>query len=212
MSTPRRYLSAQRDAAARQTRERIVRAAEQELLQHGYHATTVASLARAAGVSPQTIYNSIGGKAAVVKALYDVRLAGDDEPVPMAQRREFQRILEQTDAAATLRAYIAAGRVLYGRVGELLGALLVDGPGADAELKTFVATIEQERRIGNSSIVAHVERRFGLPADVTTSRAVDIVWTVTSFELADRLVRRCGWSLDAYEQWTADVVVSSLVR
>jgi AcrR family transcriptional regulator len=210
MSTPRRYVSAQRDAAARDTRGRILHAAEQELLQHGYHAMTVASLARAAGVSPQTIYNSIGGKAAVVKAVYDERLAGDDEPVPMAQRPEFRRILEQPDAATTLRAYVAAGRVLYGRVGGLLGALLVDGPGADTDLKCFVATIEQERRTGNTSIVHHVERQFGLPAAVTTSQAVDIVWAVTSFELADRMVRRCGWSLDAYEQWTGDIVVASL--
>ena len=86
MSTPRRYISDQRDAAARQTRTRILDAAEQELIRHGYHAMTIASLARAADVSPQTIYNSVGGKAAVVKALYDVRLAGDDEPVPMGQR------------------------------------------------------------------------------------------------------------------------------
>ena len=212
MSTPRRYLSEQRDAAARHTRLRILQAAEQELLQHGYHAMTVASLARAAGVSPQTIYNSVGGKAAVVKALYDVRLAGDDEPVPMAQRPEFQRILAQTDAAATLRAYLAAGRMLYGRVGQLLGALLVDGPGADSDLRSFVETIEHERRTGNTAVVGHIERRFGLPADLPASRAVDILWTVTSFEVADRLVRRCGWSLDAYEQWTGDVVVASLTR
>ncbi len=213
MSRPRSYVSPRRDDAARHTRARILDVAEQELERSGYHATTIAGLASAAGVSPQTIYNSIGGgKAAVIKALYDVRLAGDDEPVPMAERPEIRRIAEQSDATAALRAYIAAGRVLYERVGRLLGILLVDGPGADADLRTFVDTIERERRIGNTSIVTHVAGRFGLRPGLDAEQAVDIVWTLTSFEIADRLIRRCGWSLDAYEQWLGDVVVGSLTE
>jgi AcrR family transcriptional regulator len=212
MSTPRRYISDQRDAAARQTRARILDAAEQELVRRGYHATTVASLARAADVSPQTIYNSVGGKAAVVKALYDVRLAGDDEPVPIEERPELLRILGLPDAAATLRGYITLGRGMYSRVGPILGALLADGPGADTELKAFLDTIETERRIGNASIVSHLDTRFGLPPQLSVEEAVDILWVATSFDLADRLVRRCGWSLDAYEHWVAEVVIASLAR
>ncbi len=210
MSRSRSYVSPQRDDAARRTRSRILDVAEQELERSGYHAMTITELAKAAAVSPQTIYNSIGGKAAVIKALYDVRLAGDDEPVPMAERPEIRRIAEQPDAASSLRAYIAAGRVLYTRVGRLLGILLMDGPGADTDLRTFVETIERERRIGNTSIVTHVAGRFGLRPGLTTEEAADILWAATSFEVADRLVRRCGWSLDAYEKWLGDVVVFSL--
>ena len=212
MSSPRRYISDQRDAAARQTRSRILDAAEHELIRHGYHAMTIASLARAAGVSPQTIYNSVGGKAAVVKALYDVRLAGDDEPVPMGERPELLRVLDQPNVEATLRGYIALGRAMYSRIGPILGALLADGPGADADLKAFMDTIETERRIGNTSIVEHIDAKFGLPAQLSAEGAVDILWVATSFDLADRLVRRCGWSLDAYEQWVAEIVITSLTR
>ena len=212
MSSPRRYISDQRDAAARQTRSRILDAAEQELIRHGYHAMTIASLARAAGVSPQTIYNSVGGKAAVVKALYDVRLAGDDEPVPMGERPELLRVLDQPNVAATLHGYIALGRAMYSRIGPILGALLADGPGADADLKAFMDTIETERRVGNTSIVEHIDAKFGLPAQLSAEGAVDILWVATSFDLADRLVRRCGWSLDAYEQWVAEIVITSLTR
>ena len=97
-------------------------------------------------------------------------------------------------------------------MGRLLGILLVDGPGADADLRTFVDTIERERRIGNTSIVTHVAGRFGLRPGLNAEQAVDIVWTLTSFEIADRLIRRCGWSLDAYEQWLGDVVVGSLTE
>lgn len=206
----RQYVSELRAIAARQTRARILQAAQLELRAVGYHAMTVGGLARHAEVSPQTIYNAVGSKAAVIKALYDVLLVGDDEQVPMDQRPEFVAVRNQPDANSTVRAYLAMGGLLYGRVGELLGTLLADGPGADTELKTFVGTIETERRAGNESIVRHIEATFGLPDAVPVDRAVDVLWTATSFDVIDRLVRRCGWSLQDYETWAADLVILSI--
>jgi AcrR family transcriptional regulator len=205
----RQYVSEHRAVAAQQTRARILDAAERELRDVGYHAMTVSGLARRADVSPQTIYNAVGSKAAVIKALYDVLLVGDDEPVPMVERPEFIAMLNRPDGISTIRAYLSLGTRIYCRVGELLGILLVDGPGADGELRSFVSTIERERRIGNESIVRHIETTFGLPANVTTQRAADVLWAATSFELADRLVRRCGWSPVEFEAWAADLVVMS---
>lgn len=210
MSTSRTYRSDLRADAARETRRRILATAERQLLAGGYHAMTISTLARAADVSPQTIYNAIGGKAAVVKALYDERLSGDDEPVPFRERPEFRRVLTQPDAPSTVRAYAAAGRLLYDRVGTLLGAVLAEGPGNDADLRDFVATMEAERRAGNAMFVRHVHSRFGLPANLSTERAIDLVWTITAFELTDRLVRRCGWRTVDVGRWVGDVLVAAL--
>jgi AcrR family transcriptional regulator len=204
MSSPRRYESAARAEAALQTRRRIVSAARQQLLHEGYHATTMSSLARRAEVSPQTIYNTIGSKTAVVKAVYDVLLAGDDEPIAMNDRPEVRAIRTQRSVAATLRAYAAFSRLIVGRVGALLGSLLAEGPGGDDELRDFLATIEAERRIGNTTIVTYIRDQFGLPGGLTMERAIDHVWTLTAPEVADRLVRRCHWSPDAYESWLSD--------
>jgi hypothetical protein len=133
-------------------------------------------------------------------------------PVSGTSKRSGSRVLDQPNAAATLRGYIALGRAMYSRIGPILGALLADGPGADADLKAFMDTIETERRVGNTSIVEHIDAKFGLPAQLSAEGAVDILWVATSFDLADRLVRRCGWSLDAYEQWVAEIVITSLAR
>ena len=46
MSTRRHYVSAQREEAARETRARVLAAAKDELIRHGFHATTVSSLLR----------------------------------------------------------------------------------------------------------------------------------------------------------------------
>ena len=172
---------------------------------------TIARLAEAAGVSPQTVYNSIGSKAQVIKALYDVRLAGDDEPVPMKDRPEMLAVRQAPTAAETLRRYVAFSRLLYERVGPLLSALSAAASSADATLAEFLATVDQERRIGNSAVVGHLHARFGLAAHLDIPHAVDVVWTLTSPQLADLLLRRCGWSVEAWAGWLADTLVHSLL-
>ena len=210
MADPRPYASPARDDQAQLTRRRILAAADALLLAGGYASMTIARLAAAAAVSPQTVYNSVGGKAAVIKAVYDIRLAGDDEPVAMNDRPEIQAVRTAPTAAAALRHYVALARLLYARVGPLLGALPT-GPAGDATLAEFLATIDRERRVGNTSVVEHVHRRFGLAPGLDPTRAVDIVWTLMSPQLADLLVNRCGWTLDAYADWLAGTLVHSLL-
>lgn len=50
-------------------------------------------------------------------------------------------------------------------------------------------------------MASYVRVSGGLPAGLTMERAVDQVWTLNSPEVYDRLVRRCGWTADAYEVW-----------
>jgi AcrR family transcriptional regulator len=210
MSTRRGYDGTRRAEAARETRRRILTAARIQFLGVGYHSTTIAALARAAEVSPQTIYNTYGGKAEVLKAVYDVLLAGDDEPIAMTDRPEFARVFAQRSTSATLRAYAGVSRMIFERAGPLIGVVLAEGAGSDAELNAFLATVDRERRIGNARVVEHIAERFGLGDGVTVEQAVDHVWTLTSPENADRLVRRCGWGLDAYQRWLADGLISGL--
>jgi len=206
-SNTRPYESAQRAEAARETRRRILRVAESELLAVGYHATSVATLAKAAGVSPQTIYNSVGSKAQVVKAVYDVLLAGDDEQVAMSDRPEFRAVLNQRSIAATLRSYAGLTRLITSRVGAVVGVLIVEGAGGDTGLREFLTTVDRERRIGNEQVVKVIVERFGLPDGLPFDQATDQVWALTAPELADRLVRRRGWSLDDFEQWLAAALI-----
>ena len=207
MST-RSYESGLRTEQARLTRARIVDAARALLLDGGYEAMTMAALARAADVSTQTIYNAVGGKAAVIKAAYDVTLAGDDDPRPMIERPEFSALVTATDPATMLRAYAAFSRRIGERVGPLLAAL---GANADEEVRAFTSTIEDERLRGNGSMVAQLARRVGLPKGMSRQRATDIVWALTAPELFARLVRQRGWTPAEYERWLGDALIDALV-
>lgn len=206
----RTYSSATRDRGVALTRTRIVRAATELLLEGGYRTLTVASLARAADVSPQTVYNTVGGKAAVVKAVYDVLLVGDDAPVPMSQRPEFLAMAHAPDRGATLDGYAALTRRIMVGVGPLLAQLIFAGEASDRVIADLVSTIESERRTGNTHMVTALRDRHGLPAGLSLEVAVDMVWTLTSPEVADRLLRRCHWEPERYEEWLARCLRASL--
>ncbi len=209
VATTRTYDNSSRRDAARETRRRVLSSAHDLLLSSGYPAMTVTALAKTAGVSPQTIYNAVGGKADVLKATYDAVLAGDDEQVPMSERPEFLAMSAAPDAAAHARAYAAWTRAIYERVGPLVWAVLAHA-GADPALTTFAETIERERRTGNTHMVTTLRARHGLPAGLTPERAIDAVWVLTAPETADRLLRRGGWSPAAYEAWLGDHLVLAL--
>lgn len=212
MSRTRAYDNSGRVEAAEATRRRILATAAELLLRDGYHAMSVAGLARTAVLSPQTVYNSVGSKAEVVKAVYDVMLAGDEDRRPMSERPGFLALAESPDRAAFGRAYAAWSASIYARVGPLLGVLLAEGPGGDTGLREFVATIERERRAGNGHALDILEETHGLAPGRTRERLLDEVWTLTAPELYDRLVRRCRWTQDAYAAWLGDVLAAAVER
>ncbi len=206
----RRYRSDVRKQQADTTRQRILVAADRLVLAGGYPSMTIARLAEEAGVSTQTVYNAVGGKGEVIKAIYDVRLAGDDEPIAMNDRPEIQAVIAATSAEECLRRYVEFGQLIYARVGPLLGALLTHGTGTDAVLASLTATTDRERRSGNTMLVRHLQLTFGLPTGWSVERAVDLVWTLTSPQVADLMVVRCGWTLAAYGDWLADTLIDNL--
>jgi AcrR family transcriptional regulator len=206
----REYSAPGRAEQAQATRRRIVEAARRLLLDGGYAKMTIAELARAAEVSPQTVYNSVGGKAEVVKAVYDVTLAGDDDPVPMSDRPEFRAVVEAEDIATWARAYAHRSRTISQRVGPLLAVLLGHGAAGDPVLEAFVAKIDGERRIGNRMGLSGLVERDVVPSGRTLDRIVDAVWVLTAPETYDRLVLRSGWSASAYESWLSGQLVAAL--
>jgi AcrR family transcriptional regulator len=209
----RPYDNTGRAERAQTTRDQIVETARGLLLDGGYAAMTVASLAAAAGVSPQTVYNSVGGKPAVVKAVYDRLLAGDAEEVAMSDRPEFHALISVPDRPTFARAYAAWARVIGERVAPLLGALLAHG--TDAALVDFLATTERERHAGAIHALEGMRSRLGLPDGVRGpkgfSRLADAVWALNAPDTYDRLVRRSGWTPAEYEAWLARQLAVVLV-
>jgi AcrR family transcriptional regulator len=208
---PRRYSTVLRAEQTALTRRRVVDAARRLFVERGYAGTTIGAVAQAAGVSVQTVYNVVGGKATLLKAVYDVTLAGDDDPVPIGQRPEFRAVVEASTGRACLAAYSTVGRVLGERVSSLVTVLAAQAAAGDPDLAAFVATIEGERATGTRNVAAHVARRFGLRDGLDVDAAADVLWALTAPDLADRLVTRRGWGWDRFERWLGTAMADALL-
>jgi AcrR family transcriptional regulator len=207
----RRYSTVLRAEQTALTRRRILDAAGRLFGERGYHGTTLGAVAEAAGVSVQTVYNVVGGKAVLLKAVYDVTLAGDDEPVPITERPEFRAVVEARTGRTCLARYSALGRVLGERITPLLTVLLAQAAAGDADLAAFVATIEGERAAGTRSVATLVAQRFGLRAGLDVDEAADVLWALTAPDLTDRLVVRRGWGWDRFETWLGTTMGEALL-
>ncbi len=199
-----------RAESARLTRRRILASARELLATDGYAAMTIASLARHAKVSPQTVYNSIGGKAEVVKALWDVSIAGDDEPVPMSERPEFLALRAATELETWAVAYANWSAHLGSRVAHLVYALQSHGSAGDPVLENLFATTDKERRIGNTASLNGLVAAGTLP-EAALSRAVDGVWVLSSPTMYVQMVIRNGWTHEDFAAWLAVQLQSAVL-
>ena len=105
MAVKRRYESAHRQEQARQTRRAILDAAAILFVEPGYAATPLTAVATEAGVAIQTVYKAFGSKQALLSALVDVTVAGDDEPVALPEREFVAEIRALPDARAKLERF-----------------------------------------------------------------------------------------------------------
>jgi AcrR family transcriptional regulator len=76
----RKYHSPLRAEQAEQTRRRVLEAAFRLFVVRGYAGTTVATVAEEAGVSPETIYLSLGGKRGLLEGVIEMAIAGEHDP------------------------------------------------------------------------------------------------------------------------------------
>ena len=205
------YSSPLRDEQARVTQRRILEAAHGLFLQHGYPATTMAGIARAAGVSPQTVYNAFGTKPALLKRVYDVQLAGDDEPVPLAQRPELRRLYATSDPREFLAGYVHLGRLLLERLAPLVRVVLAGAATGDPDLRALVDTLNAERLVGTGQVATRLAELGALRVGLSVEGARDTIWTLNSVEVWHLLVELRGWSPDAYEEWTARAMAAAVL-
>ena len=210
VNRPRHYDNSGRAAQALRTRRRVIAAAHELLLEQGYAATTISQIARRAGVSAETVYKGFGSKAALTKQVYDIALAGDDEPVPMRDRPEIQAMLAEPDPRQKVARYAALARQLGARLGPLL-ALLLGARATDPDLDAFARTTADERLAGTTALVGHLADAGALRPGLDPERARDLLWALISPELYQLLVAERGWPPEDYERWLADAIADELL-
>ncbi|WP_436535896.1 TetR/AcrR family transcriptional regulator [Actinoplanes sp. HUAS TT8] len=203
----RPYDARRRQDAARGTRAAVLAAFGQMLFADGYRATTVQAVATRAGVSPETIYKTFGGKTGLTKALWDVTLAGDDEPVVMAERQQLREVWATQDPDQKMLLYAGFVRAVNERLATLAALLAQAGPEALAVL----AASERERRAGVGAFTAHLADSGLLRTGVEPAAPADACWVLTGPRPFTELTVECGWDGTRYQHWLAGMLAANLL-
>ena len=207
----RGYDASRRQAAARETRRVILSAAEGLFLERGYARTTMTAIARAAGVSVETLYLSVGPKAAIVRNLVEAALSGTEVPVPGPERDWVRKFTAEPDPRRKVQRFAApAIRALHERLAPIWAVLIEAAPG-DAELRSLVEELTQ-RRVSHMRLMAqHLADQGGLRRGLPVETAADVLWATNSPEFYELFVGGRGWSPAAFEAWLADTWIRLLL-
>jgi AcrR family transcriptional regulator len=206
----REYRSDLRTAQARETRRRIVAAAADLFVAAGYGATSVDAIAAAAGVSRKTVFTAVGGKSELLALALDWAVAGDDAPVPVADRPEVTALLQLDDPGQVLDGW---ARVLSGidaRVGDLFAAVEAAAT-LDATARSLFEKLHAQRRDGARAVVDAVAALKGLTDGLSRAEAIDVAYLLTEPLLHRRLVGTRGWSNRRFEKWLATTLRQQLL-
>jgi AcrR family transcriptional regulator len=200
------------DASGRQARARHQRAAALDaalalFLETGYAATTVESIAQAAGVSAATIYKSYGGKAGLVRDLCRRALTGAG-PVPAEERSNALR--SEDDPRQVIDGWGRLAAEVSPRVSPLL-LLLRTAAQADPEAAGLYAELDRARLARMGDNARYLAKGGHLREGITARDARDVLWLCSSPELYDLLITQRRWTLAKFSRFVTDSITSALL-
>ena len=206
----RRYHSPRRQAQAQATRARLLEAARRLFVAHGYAATSLPAIARAAGVSAPTVTAVFGSKPAILDALIATTIRGAEAPTPLRERDWWQAMLREPDPRRLLERYAANVRGIHERTTDIFE--IVRGAATAApELAAKRNALAAGRLRDSGTVADALAARQALGAGMTAEQATDVVWALASGELYRMLVVERCWLAEQYEHWLAEGLAAVLL-
>lgn len=202
----RRYDSSRRRAAARARQERILDITLQLMERDGYEATTVAAIAAEAGVSPETIYKSFGGKPGLVRALFDKALEGAG-PISAETRSD---ALRDSDPVTLVSGWARLATEVAPR-GTAIMVLVRAAAATDRRMAELCDELDARRLHRMQDNARALDAIGGVRDGITVEDAADVLFTVSSPEMYELLVTRRRWTLARYSRYVRDTITHALL-
>lgn len=188
----RPYDLGKRKEASNRTRELVLEAARSLLESGGERDLTMEAVAKASGVTRQTIHNLFGTKTAMLEALFDC-IAVD------AGMMRIPEVMTKPDGESMLAGMVAVFTGFWKKDRLLLKRI----HGIAAIDPEFGRAVEARNRRRHGIATRVVERLYaGLPEADTSEKAKKMACLValTSFEFFDALAESCG-NAEAAADW-----------
>jgi len=203
ISGKRQYRSDTRSEAAERTRTRILDAGKFLFSRKGIDATTIAQIAKRAGVSEPTVYATVKSKAGLLHALLHDAIFG-----PRFQLAQ-QQLDGVTDPVRRVAMSAHVARAIYeGESAEL--SLLLKASAFSPELRKSNQGFENLRREMQAERIDALFTAKRARKGLTKETAATLLWMFTSRETYHKLVHESGWTPDAFQSWLEQTLIESL--
>ncbi len=190
---------------AEQTRIEIIGAARRLFASQGYAATSVKDIARDAGVSVQTLYDSVGSKADLVRRLNDLI---DSE----ARVFEIAMTLgAETDPDAVARMPARITRRIVERCSDILRTGL-EAARAEPDLAFVIEEGGRRHRAGARAVTERLAALGALDPERSIEDAATAIAAIADFRMALILIDDHGFDVDQVENWIAEMTARAVLR
>lgn len=200
-----RYRSPRREDAAAATRAEILSTAKRLFLMHGYGATTVPEIARAARVAPQTVYASVGGKAALFAELLLPAINDSTAAEAMTAARQ------AGDPEVVLALCATAARCGQERYWDIVYGLM-RRPPEDELAQQAIANVTAKCMAALTVIVQRLNDLDALKTGLSPARAADMLWFYFGPSAWYSLVGDRGWTFERAAEWLLQAARRDLLR
>ena len=195
---------------AQATRMAIIRAAQEEFVENGFHGATITAIAKRAGVAPQTVYFVFHTKAELISAVIDTAVMGEEDPTAPEETPWFAAMLAEPNPAECVRMFVRGAGEVYARasfIGEVLHAAAL----TDEEVRSTHEHHEELRHTGYREVVAMLAEKGELRSGLTIDTATDVFMTVYGDSTYTMLRTERGWSHEQVIDWLCDVLPGMLL-
>ncbi|MES9536254.1 TetR family transcriptional regulator [Actinomadura sp. NPDC000600] len=189
-----------RAARVAETEQRILQAARALFVRDGYRGTTLTAVAERAKVGHRTVYVRFGTKAALLRHVVDVAVAGDTAEQAVAERDWYQAALTGRTLADRIEALVEGTAALMERAADLFEAVL-QAQATEPEL----AEAFQAGRAATRELLHQFVR--SARTDGLLTETADPAWQEETVALAGQaetyllLRRTTGWTHEQYRAW-----------
>lgn len=194
---------------AKATRLRIIRSAYGLFCERGYTGTTMADVARAAGVAVQTVYFTFHTKSELLSRTYDIAVMGETDPLPPEQQAWYLEMTAENDVTRALRVMVEGIGAILVRATPLDTIVRASAAG-DPDSAAVRALHERWRAEGYRSMLDLLRATFALRRGVTSERATHLLLFYLGMDVYRVLVHDLRWKHDEWIEWTVATVAEQV--
>jgi AcrR family transcriptional regulator len=206
----RPYHSPHRKAQARATRVEILAAGRRLFGEHGYAATSVQDVARAAGVSTRTVYLAFPTKRALLSGIWEAAVGGADDQLPTAKRDWVIDVYAEPEPARQLELVARNSLSVMQRTADVAETIRA-AAAADPEIGEMWRKMQSDLHDHDERVARALRDQGALHRRLTLPEAADVLWTLTHPSVYRLLVVERGWTPERYRGWLADTLRQQLL-